>query len=276
MSEMSRRDGERAPELRRFYALLDRLAERCGGARLLAECNGRLDWPRRGVYFFFETGEMRSGSGNGPRVVRVGTHSLTARSRTTLWNWLSQHRGVASHGGGNHRSSIFRLLVGAALMRRHAELRIESWGGEASAPAAVRAAEKALERKVSEIIGTMPFIWLAIDAPSAEWLGAYCDRERVRESGLWNNDHVDETPDSAFLDLMERVIDGSAESVPVWRTDPRLRRVGAAPRAITNTSRLLAALERYGALDDDVLSRRSGVRPRQQVNQICRRLATMG
>jgi len=34
---------------------------------------------------------------------------------TTLWARLSQHRGSAKSGGGNHRCSIFRLLVGRAL-----------------------------------------------------------------------------------------------------------------------------------------------------------------
>ena len=57
----------RAPEERiadtgRFYELLTRLERRVGGARTLATCDGRMDWPRRGVYFFFEEGEERSGS----------------------------------------------------------------------------------------------------------------------------------------------------------------------------------------------------------------------
>jgi hypothetical protein len=42
-----------------------------------------------------------------------------------------------------------------------------------------------------------------IDPPSPDWLGRHCDRERVRISGLWNNNHVDEAYDPGFLDLME-------------------------------------------------------------------------
>ena len=75
---------ERLRDLRRLYRLLDELERRLGGKRTLAECHGRIDWPRRGVYFFFEAGEIRTDSGTGPRVVRVGTHALTAKSRTTL------------------------------------------------------------------------------------------------------------------------------------------------------------------------------------------------
>ena len=63
----------RQSDLTRFYDLLDRLTASIGGARLLSECHGHMDWPTRGVYFFFEDGEARSDSGNGPRVVRVGT-----------------------------------------------------------------------------------------------------------------------------------------------------------------------------------------------------------
>jgi hypothetical protein len=60
-------------------------------------------WPKRGVYFFFETGESRSDSGSGPRVVRVGTHALREGSRAKLWTRLSQHQGTITTGGGNHR-----------------------------------------------------------------------------------------------------------------------------------------------------------------------------
>ena len=44
----------------------------------------------------------------------------------------------------------------------------------------------------------------AIDPPSPGWLGNDCNRERVRLSGLWNNNHVDEPYDPEFLEIMER------------------------------------------------------------------------
>jgi hypothetical protein len=40
-----------------FYSLLDELGKKVGGARTLASCRGRMQWPARGVYFFHETGE---------------------------------------------------------------------------------------------------------------------------------------------------------------------------------------------------------------------------
>ena len=98
-------------------------------------------------------------------------------------------------------------------------------------------AEQPLETAVSRQIARMPFLWLAvgdiagpqsdrgriergaiahlsnygkpvIDAASPTWLGNHCDRECVRRSGLWNNDHVREGYDTQFLDLMEQYVEG--------------------------------------------------------------------
>lgn len=45
-----------------------------------------------------------------------------------------------------------------------------------------------------------------LDPPSPGWLGHRCNRERVRLSGLWNQNHVEETHASGFLDTLERLI----------------------------------------------------------------------
>ena len=238
---------DRRADAARFYALLDRLEARLGGSRVLADCRGGAGWPKRGLYFFFEAEEMRSGSGYGRRVVRIGTHALTAGSRSTLWSRLSQHRGRAGSAGGSHRGSIFRLLVGVALARRRRLALPRSWGvaGDPGTAArrlgmereAVKRAEAELESEVSRHIGAMPFLWLEtndapgprsergfiernaiallsgwhepVDPPSSGWIGHESDRERVRRSGLWNNNHVDEPYDPAFLDVMDRRIDES-------------------------------------------------------------------
>ena len=224
----------RLQHLTRFYSLLDRLERNVGGERKLADCSGRMPWPRRGVYFFREGGENRTDTGNGPRVVRVGTHALKAGSGTKLWTRLSQHKGQPSTGGGNHRGSIFRLLVGTALISRHG-YDFPTWDVGNSASRDIRKGELALERDVSHFIGNMPFLWvaiddepgpaslrgyiernsiallgncqrLALDPPSKEWLGRRCDRERVRSSGLWNSRHVDESYDPAFLERLDQLV----------------------------------------------------------------------
>lgn len=189
-----------------------------------------------GRLFFREAGERRAETGDGPRIVRVGTHALKAGSKTTLWNRLSQHRGVASHGGGNHRGSIFRSIVGAAMIKKHGYEGHPKWGKGSNAPQSVKECEHPLEQKVSAIIGVMPFLWLAVedepgsdscrgyiernaiallsnfgrepvDQPSPQWLGRCSARERVRLSGLWNNNHVDDAYDPAFLETLSQLIE---------------------------------------------------------------------
>ena len=54
---------ERLADTIRFYKLLDRLATLVGGPRFLRSRHGKMDWPPRGVYFFCESGEARSGPG---------------------------------------------------------------------------------------------------------------------------------------------------------------------------------------------------------------------
>lgn len=142
----------RISDLQNFYVLLGSLSEKVGGsARTLSACSGRFGWPRRGVYFFMEEGEVRSHSGSGSRIVRVGTHALTKGSGTKLWSRLKQHQGQRKTGGGNHRGSIFRLLVGTAIMARNGH-DFPTWGRRSKAPADVRAAENALECEVSKVI----------------------------------------------------------------------------------------------------------------------------
>jgi hypothetical protein len=70
----------RLADIKAFYGILAALEVKLGGKRILSECTGRMNWPNRGVYFFFEPGEMRRDSGAPPGVVRVGTHATTADS----------------------------------------------------------------------------------------------------------------------------------------------------------------------------------------------------
>ena len=121
-----------------------------------------MTWPARGVYFFREAGENRSDRGDGPRAVWVGTHALKPGGSTTLWGRLSTHRGQVCSGGGNHRGSIFRLIVGTALIACDGH-KFPTWGDGRSAAKDTKAAEIELKRVVSEVIRAMPFVWLSVD-----------------------------------------------------------------------------------------------------------------
>lgn len=232
-------------DVRRFYDLLRDLEQQLGGKRTLAESEGGMRWPERGVYFFFEPGEVRTTSGSGPRVVRVGTHALKSGSKSTLWQRLRQHRGTlrGKHpGGGNHRGSIFRLHVGTALIAKHnlSGKAVEMWGVGSSSPTShTREDEYPVERRVSEHIRSMPFLWVGIedepgpdsmrgyiernaiamlsdyndrsrriDPPSESWLGRWATNEAVGRSGLWNVEHVAEQYDPGFLKWLRTTIAG--------------------------------------------------------------------
>lgn len=215
----------------RFYDLFGILSGGLSGGRLIKDCDGKCSWPTRGVYFFTEPGELR-GNSECARIVRVGTHAVSANSKSTLWNRLSTHRGTAQ-GLGSHRSSIFRLHVGTAIMRREG-LCVPTWSQGQSASRDIVEREIDLERAVSEHIGGMTVHWLnipdaagpdsdrayiernfigllsphcrAADMPSANWLGNFSVNEVIRCSGLWNLNHVGEAFDPKALDVLEAYV----------------------------------------------------------------------
>ncbi len=234
----------RLSDLVMFYETLEALEQRCGGKRLLRDCDGRQNWPQLGVYFFYEKGEKRTQTGGGVRVVQVGTHALKDGSSATLWKRLSQHKGVRRTGGGNHRGSIFRLRTGQALIARDG-LDVPTWGvgGDTGKAAArlglereqVKSMEQPIEKVVSETLGAMELLWIpiedapgpgslrgyikrnaiallsnyrgnAIDPQSSDWLGRFSNREKVQQSGLWNSNHVDEDYEPMFLKALDRLV----------------------------------------------------------------------
>ncbi|MER8661326.1 hypothetical protein NKH34_09315 [Mesorhizobium sp. M1148] len=225
---------------------MDRLIHIQGGVSRLAELDSTI--PRRGVYFFFDDREPRSDSGSGPRVVRVGTHALTAGSASSLRQRLAQHRGKRG-GGGNHRGSIFRLLVGQALLSRGGLPASPSWGMKSDPAKAGLAlgiardeltdAEQPIEEAVSLYLSKLSFARLsiddepgldslrgtierqsiallanferpALDPATPSWLGFASNRPLVVGSGLWNQRHVTEKYDPAFLVTLSQLVDQQA------------------------------------------------------------------
>ncbi len=92
----------------------------------------------------------------------------------------------------------------------------------------MKATEVPVERLVTTYLGTLPFLWLDVrdepgpdskrgfiernaiallsnhsreplDPASDAWLGRKSGRELVRQSALWNQRHVEETHNPAFL-----------------------------------------------------------------------------
>lgn len=222
----------RQNDIDRFYELLDDLEEQVGGKQRLGECTGYMDWPDRGVYFFFAPDEYR---GEQHRLTRVGTHAVSEGSQTSLWDRLRTHRGAQRgtyEGGGNHRGSVFRKRVGEALIERDSlNDEYPQWGQGSSAGRELRLSELEMERCVSDYLRDLPFLWVKVDDepgpesdrayiernaialvsnydrhsidPREEWLGQFSRSGKIRRSGLWNVDHVDEEYDPAFLDTFQ-------------------------------------------------------------------------
>ena len=139
--------------------------------------------------------------------------------------------------GGNHRGSVFRKRVGEAVIEKeglHEEY--TEWGDGSSAKRELRLEELEMERRVSEYLRELPFLWIdvndepgpgsdrsyiernmigllsnyerdSVDPRGDRWLGKYSRSEKIRNSGLWNVNHVDERYDPSFLDMLEEAVE---------------------------------------------------------------------
>lgn len=193
--------------------------------------------PAQGVYFFFDPDERSRFSSTIPRLVRIGTHGVSAGSKATLRDRLRAHLGTGD-GFGNHRSSVFRLHIGEALIRRlNLRSKYPHWGKGQNADQNVREQEKPLEQMVSEYVSKLKVIsvevidkstklsarstierlsialftedFLPVEEASGDWLGAYSQHEVIATSGLWNIREAGTKADPKVLDLIRNRIDAS-------------------------------------------------------------------
>ncbi|WP_146144831.1 DUF6884 domain-containing protein [Phreatobacter cathodiphilus] len=169
--------------------------------------------PKRGVYLFLDPEEPNFRKA-APRVVRVGTHAVSAGSQASLRARLRTHLGP-QHEIGNHRASIFRLHVGRAMLEaRDGPNRLPSWGDGQNARRNVKGAEQDLEIAVSQYLRRLQLVLIEvddepskysvrahtemqliallsdsmrpIDMPSPTWLGLQSPVAPIRQLGLWN------------------------------------------------------------------------------------------
>jgi len=168
--------------------------------------------PNDGLYFFYENGEINS-HGTGARVVRVGNHPHAAGG---LRNRLRNHY------SGNKNGSVFRKLLGGALIRqrnpddpcllpRPGQGHWERQDGKACGTC------KPVEQEISRLLrkhfsfrcvrivdrterNRLEQLLIASLArcprckASTTWLGQYAYSPRVQQSGLWNSDFIDSAP----------------------------------------------------------------------------------
>ncbi|RXT35183.1 hypothetical protein B5V03_35460 [Bradyrhizobium betae] len=219
----------RGAAIRSAYALFERISESRTPPRLADLL--ATDLPSHGVYFFFDGSEATRFSTVFPRLVRIGTHGISAGSTATLRNRLRTHFGTKA-GQGNHRASVFRLHVGRALIERDSlQDQYPDWGKGQSAPRDITDREAALEARVSQYIGNLRVLAIpvidtagkssmratverqfiamftehlcALESGSPNWLGKFSDKASIKETGLWNVRDVGEQYDLKFLALLE-------------------------------------------------------------------------
>lgn len=217
-----------------FYSLVDKLECGLEGKKYAHELTGKSSLPKKGVYFFFEPTETRKFKPDKLRVTRVGTHAVSRGSKSSLWQRIKTHIGTNS-GGGNHRGSIFRLHIGDSILNKKNEKnKYKSWGLGQTGTRDEKDREKPIESFVSDYISKMSILWVEIgdesgpksdrayieknaiglltfavpeiDSKSREWIGNYSVKECIRESGLWNINHVGSGYDPRFLAIFERYV----------------------------------------------------------------------
>ncbi|MBN1762615.1 MAG: peroxide stress protein YaaA [Methanomicrobia archaeon] len=156
--------------------------------------------PTNGIYFFYEDGEFCThGNEKRNRIVRIGTYRVDGNFRSR----------INSHYRGNKNSSVFRKLLGGALIGRKDpnDRRLKQWL-EQDAPS-FQEIELEVTKELKEhfsfrcipvedkeeracleeqLIATMAKCDKC--KPSENWLGNFATDELVRKSGLWNHQHV--------------------------------------------------------------------------------------
>ena len=217
-----------------LYEIFNSFKEQNGKIFKLKELVNSEFIPTKGLYVFFNEDEQRIFNTSQNRIVRVGTHAVSKGAKSTLYQRLKQHKGM-NNLDGNHRSSIFRLHVGNALIQKN-NLKCSTWGQDIKINEEQKKQESIIEKMVSEYIGEMPVLlininddsskysdrsyieqnmiallsdnYLPIDYQYENWLGNYSIHNAVRSSSLWNVDYTkNKDYDKNFLEILQIHID---------------------------------------------------------------------
>lgn len=195
-------------------------SEQCGKLHSLVKEGKRFTFetgfdgvPENGIYIMFEKGETGHG---GERIVRIGTH----RGENELKSRVKQHFVME-----NKNRSIFRKNIGRCFLHQDANPYLAIWNYDMTTKEYQERygnqVDDVLEKKIeseissyirenisfrvlqvlsredrkkyeSQLIGTVAN---CIDCqPSANWLGRQSPERKIRESGLWQKEHLGADP----------------------------------------------------------------------------------
>ncbi len=196
--------------------------------------------PANGIYIVFEKGEKAHDT---DRIVGVGTHT----GEGNLSQRLNEHLYTL-----NKDRSIFRKHIGRCLLAAENNPLLEQWNLDTTSKAMREKHGKhidtnaiaEIERRVSTYItNSFTFTVIAVASkkdrlalesgllstiascadckPSAQWLGLHHPNATIRDAGLWNIQHVGDTPLSA--ETVDVICSTCAERVPTPEQSPRSR-----------------------------------------------------
>ena len=172
--------------------------------------------PANGIYIMFEKGETYQGL---DRIVRVGTHT----GDNQLYSRLNQH-----FVKENKDRSIFLKRVGSAILAKNKDPYLDVWEVDTTTPENKNKVQAQLnpaheqqitQQAVAHIRNKISFVVFEVKTkeerlrlekkiiatlskaakdgfiePSENWLGNFSPDLKVRQSGLWQSQHLNEAP----------------------------------------------------------------------------------
>lgn len=170
---------------------------------------GEFDIPSNGLYIMFERGEHAH---RGRRIVRIGTHTGNGNLKQRIQEHYEKE---------NKDRSIFRKNIGLALLNKNNDSFIEQWKLDLTSASSRKKFENVIdykylhyiEKEVTKVIRNNFSVVviredskekrLKIEAgliasvanceecrPSNSWFGKYSPKEKIRESGLWQEQKI--------------------------------------------------------------------------------------
>lgn len=231
-------------EVDRLYDLLasrrELIRSRYGRTPTVGDLPGSRDqWRTKGVYFIFEESEKRAEShSETKRVTRVGSHS--GRNSTIESRIVGEH--AADWGRSVFRRLVGTALIRRgdfdhSIVPSDRDKWAETWYSRQGQWAVQHDPKRldpmlhALHPMVTSTISAMDVLWVeiddrterlelekqcimllsndqraaaSVDPASAGWLGHFALSEKVRASGLWNQQHVTKPHTEGFLSAFAR------------------------------------------------------------------------
>jgi hypothetical protein len=182
--------------------------------------------PLNGIYFFYQDGEYWGHGGHKNRIVRIGTHKGDNFRDRISQHYLLDMRKMEFDRNMQKPSdrSIFRKNLGRVLLNQDKDQYLSTWEIDFTKKSNRQdygfkrdiAKEIQIEHKITEIMSTtFSFRFLIISneeerigkkglesrligtvsrcklcVPSSDWLGRFSPIQKIRQSGLWQVQHL--------------------------------------------------------------------------------------